>query len=293
MIEDPKEKKNRRVGILVSIGVHALILVLFAFLLAWRAPDPPLPEYGIEINFGVSEVGSGEVQPETAPVESDSEEEAAPEDSPEQETPAEETPEAVEPVTETAPPVTNKIESPDVIPEKPVEKPVEKPKEKPVEKPKETTKPVTEKTTEATKPIKEAGATGEGTSTKPPAASQGDDTDKTGDKGDEQGELDARALYGKPGGGQGGPALNIVGWIWDEVPRNKDQSNENGTVTFEFMIDEDGYVIFTKTLKSSVSPSVAKFYEDQLKQTTFSRTGSGAVKPGNTKGTVTFSIVSK
>ncbi|MCA6078820.1 energy transducer TonB [Fulvivirga sedimenti] len=90
-----------------------------------------------------------------------------------------------------------------------------------------------------------------------------------------------------------GHALNIVGWIWDEVPRKKDSLNENGTVTFEFTIDEDGYVIAVRTLQRSVSPSVAKFYEEQLQRTTFSRTGSSAAKPGNTKGTVTFNVVKR
>jgi periplasmic protein TonB len=292
-MEDKRENRNRRVGMFVSVGLHVLVLILFAFLLAWRAPDPPLPEYGIEINFGVSQVGSGDIQPETAPQESEVEEEAAPDEAPEEVTPEVETNEieAVEPIEET-PPVTSKLESPEVIEEKPPVKPEVREEKKTPEPVKETPKPAPEKPVE-TQPTKDAGAKGDGTNTKPPASSQGDDTNKTGDKGDEQGELDARALYGKPGGGQGGPALNIVGWIWDEVPNTKDSSNENGTVTFEFMIDEDGYVIFTKTLKSSVSPSVAKFYEDQLKNTTFSRTGTGAVKPGNTRGTVTFSIVSK
>ncbi len=295
-MEGTQEKRNKNVGMLVSIGVHALLLLLFAFLLAWRAPDPPLPEYGIEINFGVSETGSGDIQPETPPVESESEEEAAPEEASE-ETPVDEAPaETVpdEPVTEAAEvipePVKTQQESPQVVKEeaKPVEKPVEKPKEQPKKEP--APEPVKEQPNTETE---KSGAKGTGESQDPPAASQGDDTEKTGDKGDEQGELDARALYGKPGGGQGGASLNIVGWTWDEEPRKKDSSNENGTVTFEFMIDEDGYVIFTKTLKSSVSPSVAKFYEDQLKQVTFSRTGTGAVKPGNTRGTVTFTIVSK
>lgn len=286
---------------IVSIGAHALLLLLFVFLLAWRAPDPPLPEYGIEINFGVSEVGSGDVQPETPPVESQSEEEPAPEEAAAEEVPAEEMPveeiipeePVTEPVTEpaevTPEPVKTQQESPEVVKEKP--EPEKKPAEQPKEQPKK--EPVKQPVQEQPETETQTGAKGEGQSQDPPAASQGDDTDKTGDKGDEQGELDARALYGKPGGGQGGASLSIVGWTWDEEPRKKDSSNENGTVTFEFMIDEDGYVIFTKTLKSSVSPSVARFYEDQLKQVTFSRTGTGAVKPGNTKGTVTFTIVSK
>ena len=78
-----KELKNRRVGYAISFGIHAAVLLLFFFLIAWRAPDPPLPEYGIELNFGLDDQGTGDVQPETAPSPVEAEEEAAP-DAPEE-----------------------------------------------------------------------------------------------------------------------------------------------------------------------------------------------------------------
>ncbi len=58
------EKKNQRIGMGVSIGIHGLLLILFFLIMAWREPDPPVPEYGIELNFGLETVGSGEIQPE-------------------------------------------------------------------------------------------------------------------------------------------------------------------------------------------------------------------------------------
>ena len=60
-----QEKKNDRLGMGISLGVHAALLVLFIFLLAWKEPFPPLPEYGIEVNFGLETAGSGDVQPTT------------------------------------------------------------------------------------------------------------------------------------------------------------------------------------------------------------------------------------
>ncbi len=299
MEEEQKERKNRITGIAVSVAMHVLLLVLFMFILAWREPDPPLPEYGIELNFGMEEQGSGEVQPETPVTEESTEEEAQPDEANVEEVPEEiieEAVEAIEPVEEVVEevveqPVPNKQESPEVIKEV-KETPKEEVKPKPVEK-KEEKKPEPVKT-EPVKTEQTTGAKEEGKADTPAKKSEGDDAQAVGDKGEPEGELNADAIYkGKPGGGSDGPALNIVGWIWDEVPRKKDASSENGTITFEFTIDEDGYVIAVRTLQRSVSPSVAKFYEEQLQKTTFSRTGTGAIKPGNTKGTVTFNIVSR
>ena len=60
-----KESRDRRIGILTSVGIHAGLFLLLFFMVAWRAPNPPLPEFGIELNFGLDDQGSGDVQPET------------------------------------------------------------------------------------------------------------------------------------------------------------------------------------------------------------------------------------
>ncbi|HHL51842.1 MAG TPA: hypothetical protein ENJ39_00570, partial [Flammeovirgaceae bacterium] len=68
MNPDPKEKQNKRIGLIVSVGAHVVLLLLFVFLVAWRAPNPPLPEIGIELNFGTSDAGSGTKEPANEPV---------------------------------------------------------------------------------------------------------------------------------------------------------------------------------------------------------------------------------
>jgi protein TonB len=290
-----QEKKNKKTATLVSLLVHGLLLIVFLFVVAWREPNPPLPEYGIELNFGLDNVGSGEVQPEIEANESESEEEAVTDELPEETIESTE-PAEVQEVKEISEPIVEEttvhvLESPDVVTKKIVKdevKPVVK--EKTVEQKKEASKPVEKK--ELSKP--EDGAKGkDGESTSQQAANQGDNTNKVGDKGNEQGTLDARALYGKPGGGDGKPGLQIIGWMWDEVPNKKDQSSENGQVIIDFLIDGDGYVIKTTVVQTSVSMSVAKFYEEQLRQITFSKTSSGIVTSSTTKGTVTFVIKSK
>jgi periplasmic protein TonB len=290
-----QEKKNKKTAALLSVLVHGLLLLAFLFMLAWKEPNPPLPEYGIQLNFGLDNVGSGDIQPEIEANESESTEEAAPEEIPTEST---ETPEVtdIEEVKDVTVPIveettTNTMDSPDKVAKEVVKEDV-KPvvKDKPKEEKKETTKPVEKK--EVVKP--EVGAKGkEGESTNKEAANQGDNLNKVGDKGDEKGTLDARALYGQPGGGDGKPGLQIIGWMWDEVPNKRDQSSENGQVIIDFLIDSDGYVIKTTIIQTGVSMSVAKFYEDQLRHITFSKTSSGVVTSATTKGTVTFVIKSK
>jgi protein TonB len=55
MSRQEKDKKNKRTGIIISAAAHFAVILLFIFLVAWRAPNPPLPEFGIELNFGTSD----------------------------------------------------------------------------------------------------------------------------------------------------------------------------------------------------------------------------------------------
>ena len=58
------EKKSKRKGIIGTILFHALLMVGFLFM-GLKYQDPPPDEEGISINFGFSEQGLGEVEPES------------------------------------------------------------------------------------------------------------------------------------------------------------------------------------------------------------------------------------
>ncbi len=280
-----EEKKNKRVGMIVSLTVHTLLLLFFAFLIAWQEPDPPLPEYGIELNFGIDESGTGEVQPETPVKQIENKEETKTEEMQPDESPAEEPePEvidklAVEEVTE----VFEDDESEDVVQEKTETDVVEEKmvKEEPVPAEPEVKAEVNEVVPENDKGEKNV----------PDTANQGDKTDKTGDQGDEHGVIDARALYGKPGGG-GGSSLALAGWMWDFKPKPNDTSNEVGRIVFEIKIDEQGEIISIKTLEKTVSPSIEKIYKTEVEKLTFSKTDNLPPAPIST-GKITFIIKSK
>lgn len=295
-----KEKKNDRVGMGVSIGIHAALLILFIFLLAWKEPIPPEPEYGIELNFGLDAAGFGEVQPTTPANNSPEEiEEPAPEEPAASEEVAPE-PEVTE-VTETVEPeVEETVESAKPVEQKVATQPTPSPTVVEEEKPKETPKVEPKKerkepklnpsATYPNKPNKTDGAQGtSGTSKNPSQSNQGDQPGKTGDQGDPDGSVDARALYGKSGGGDGA-ALQMSGWNWDYLPKPRDNSNESGRIVFEIKIDEDGEIISVRTIEKTVSDALVKIYRTEVSKLTFSPT-SGNLRPAPTStGRITFII---
>lgn len=282
-----------------SLGVHAGLLLLCFFLVAWSAPDPPLPEYGIELNFGMDVAGSGDIQPET-PVgaeASESREEVI------EELPVPEPEEIAEGITEetapeetqsAAPEVVSTAESPVVVEEKKETQPAEKPKEKPLEKvvesprevkpereaPKAVYQPRTDSKTPSTSAQKQ-GATG----------SQGDDVKKSGDKGDPAGSLDAKALYGKQGGGGGGVSLrgfNGFGAPYIETPALPDESY--GVYEFRVKVDDQGYVISVTPVTRGLSFEAERRLKATIQKLQF--VPKGVNLPPQSEGTITFKVVS-
>jgi protein TonB len=278
------QKKNRTIAVFSTIGFHALLLVIMLFAVGWRAPNPPWDgAAGIELNFGLDDQGSGDIQPET-PVGT------TPEQTTEQtqENPVQEkaTPEVTEPQS-TEEQITAKDESAVAIKDvkkdqpKEIEKTPEKPIEKPADKPKETSNPSAVYKPDA----KSDGKTGQ-------AGSHGDDVNKPGDKGNPQGTLRSDALYGTPGGGGGGSSLSLDGWFWDEKPTVKAPANESsGRVVFEIKVNAEGEIISIKTLERSLSLEMENVCKREIEKLTFSKTGINV--PAVSTGRVTFVVLSK
>lgn len=282
-----QEKKDKKVGIAVSVGLHVLMLLLFFFILAWRAPDPPLPDYGIELNFGMDDAGAGDTQPQTPASESTAEEVESQQPESQPEPVREEVIE--EPAVEPQPVIEEPTETVEEVVTQPEPSPVTKEEVKKVEpKPEPVKEPVKEQPKKET--AKPALFPSENKSSEAANANQGDKEEAVGDQGSQQGSLDSRAMYGEQGGGQDGAQLSISGWRWDEAPNKRDQSAENGRIVFRFKIDDQGYVIEASTVETTVSPKVTQFYREQLLRTTFSPTSDNAIPAPSTTGTVTFII---
>lgn len=307
MTEAEQEKKNKRIALLSTVGIQVLVLLLLFLIVAWRAPNPPLPEYGIELNFGMDTEGSGEIQPET-PVgnEGDQQEEPA-----QQEEQPEEVKEIVkEEVKEEAKPqdikaveeqVVSKVESPVTVKDKKEEvKPIEKPKDK-VEEKKVEEKKVEEKKVEKKpevdskavyKPSTQPAESDKDGDKEGKPGSQGDDKGKTGDKGSPEGKLDAKALYGQQGGGGGGVSMSgFNGFDWPKVQTPSLPDDAYGVYEFIVKVDDQGDVISVTPLQRGLSLEAERKLKEVIQRLVFVPKGSNL--PPQSEGRITFRVVSK
>jgi protein TonB len=271
------EKYNNR-GLIISMAIHAALLLGFFFIIVMKnPPDVPLEQdgSGVPINFGVDDFGMGDnnEQPsvsEAVPVPQDPQEEAKPADADQSEV------------------VTTEEETPYKIEEK-------KEKEKKTVEPKKVTEPVKE--TKETKATTTEAKTAVKTVDKRNSMGNGD-KNVAGDQGKENGTLDSKNYYGNAGnggpgaGGSGGSSLNMSGWRWTSAPKVKDNSSESGKIVFKIVVDEDGTILSAIPIENQLSPAVTKFYKDAVMDLTLEKT-SGSKAAENSTGYITFIIRTK
>ncbi|MBD0400772.1 hypothetical protein [Flammeovirga sp. EKP202] len=309
--EKKQERKNRNLSILITF-LSVVILGVFAwFTVVWSPPDPPIPQYGIEVNFGLDDAGSGDVQSK-APSTEESESVEEPKPTPETETVEQPTEEVVEEVieeptpSETTPeptPVEEVDPMPAAVTDAPVEESVEttketiQPKEEKVEEkaPEEEKKVTPEKTTvpkintPVTGTLLKKPEGGEGNSSTPKQNNNGDVEGAKGDQGSKKGTLNADALL-ESAGGAGGTALDMPGWNWIDPPEVEDSSRETGKIIFEIQIDDFGEVISVKTIYRSVTKQVVDQYREAVSELTFEPTDADTNIQSITTGRITFII---
>lgn len=239
-----KNENERRAAMLTVLSLFIIFLWMF-FHVILSAPDPP-EEYGMEVNFGTTDVGSGDDQPleelKTQPVE--------------EVTPEEPVEEVVEEITESVEEVVEEVVE-DVITEETVEEvpvvtpvkevPKEQPKEVvPVEKPKETPKVEPKKEPTPPKPDKSTEDALSSVLNGPPAdgkssGNEGDDNE-AGDKGNENGDPNAPDYYTNPGNGSGGN-YDLIGRLPLRRPIPDYPCKKEGRVVVSIKVDRSGKVI--------------------------------------------------
>jgi periplasmic protein TonB len=299
-MSESEEKKNQRLGLLSSLGIHVAMILLFIFVMGWKAPNPPLGEAGsgIELNFGLDDQGSGDIQPEV-PV-------GNPESTPEEKKEAveqkqqeEKVKEEVKPEDSKDKPLTSEEESPVVVKETKKEtKILKEVKEKPVDnKAKENVAEI-KKEKEEKKVVKESDARKPAEEKKGAGVSQGDDKGKTGDKGSPTGTLDAKALYGKQGtgggddGGGGGGGISISGFEGFDRPNiaKPEIPNESyGTYKFKVKVSKEGEVISIQSLIKGSNPEAERIFRTAIENTEFIAKVSNLKE--QVEGTITFKVV--
>lgn len=281
---EQEEKDSNRKSAIITGSIQVLLVLLLYFLVAWREPFPPIPEYGIELSFGSPEQGRP-----SAPVEPPVQEETPPVDNEPAEDESEEIPENNEELSE-----TEDVNSPDVQEpeenEEAVEEEAQPNIENSEEEPEEITEEVQAEEVEVEDPTPEVVEPVQSDDIKP-SPDQGQ-ADSEGEEGDPEAEIDERALYGNVTGEEGA-SLKLSGWIWDFEPTPYDDSQETGKIVYKITIDDEGYIIGGAIpVTSTVSPSVEKYYRQAVERLTFSKTSTYKPAPTST-GTITFIIKSK
>lgn len=224
-----EEKKNNRRGIIASIVFHALlILLLWFFGLPYL--DPPPPDSGILVNFGLTETGMGDTPSEvTNPVEEVS--------------PAETTP--------PQPTVTEEVREEVITQEEVITAPVIKKEEKKVETPKEKkpvvkdTEPVKEVKEEAkeTKPAVDQRALFTGKKSNNNNPSNQGEAGGSGDQGKPWGDVNSKNYGDGKGLGDSGIGYNLGGRKHRDLPRPNDNSQATGIVVIAIKVDQNGNVV--------------------------------------------------
>ena len=293
-----EERKNRRLSLLLTVLVHAILFVLFYFFFTYSPPNPPLPDYGVQLNFGIDEAGYGDVQ-SVAPANDNSNDanigDPSPEPTPEPQitTPQPETAQAEPDAPKEV--ITTTAESPASVPDKPV-KEIKK-EERKVEEVKTTPQPpanMAKAPVEVPK-VADGGRGKSGNGSQMAGNNNGDKPGKIGDQGSREGNLDSRNLYGTPGNGGGGTgaSLEMAGWIWDNPPKDKDNSNEEGKIVFQIKVDESGQLTSVRVVEKTVSPKVVQFYQNLVENLEFNKTSDNKSTAMESVGRITIVIKSR
>ena len=272
---DRKDKWKALAGTLLF---HGLILLIF-FLIVFTNPDPPMfsDNAGVEVNFGYSDEGMGDVQPE-------------PDKQLSVTTPQKQQEEVKKEDKEV---ITQEIEdAPEIIKK---ETPKKETKKTPVvvEKPKkeEIKQPVVNENA-LYKPKKKGG---EG------------ETGKAGDQGIEEGSLyskvhgknmgtgdhgDGTGADGTGGNGDGkGYSFNLGDRSMRVPPRISDQSQEQGKVVIDITVDKEGNVLSANGPgrgSTTSSSNLVRKAKDAAMKSKFSPSPQGVEEQ---RGTITFVFI--
>ncbi len=286
---DSLERKSRIQSALVTFVIQVLLFLAFYFMVVWEQPDPPLPTYGLELNLGFSDFGSGdpsEVLPNTSEI-------------PTTEAPAPGEISAPSQSTSTTTSSTAAVTKPSsyqALSTKPSlvkGETVANPTPVKTETKESTTSPqVVEQPKLDQRAVFGAGGK-RGSGTNPSSGSSQGNSTGAGDQGKPTGSVDGRALQGSGSGkgtaGGAGYSLDLAGWDFASRPTINDQvSTRNGQIIFDITVDGSGKVVQALPHKYNVSNEVLAYYRQVVNQLDFKKSGGSAAE--FSKGKITFVI---
>src|SRR5690554_1366007 len=65
--EHKEEVENKRKALIITTLINIAVLVAIYYMVVWRQPVPPIPQYGLELNLGFTETGSSNIQTSVPP----------------------------------------------------------------------------------------------------------------------------------------------------------------------------------------------------------------------------------
>ena len=247
--ETKHEKDSAKVTVLITV-----ILVLLLFIVGQTYMDPP-EEYGVAVNFGTTDFGSGNVQPKEPIKSTPQEVKEVPNEPVEKVTPQEEAKvEESTPAETKAEEVLTKENAEEIAmkKQKAKETAVQKAKEEAERKEKAEAERIEQakkdaaekerKAKEAKKKALDEMMGGLNKSDGEATGSEGDD-DSPGDKGQIDGNPYANSYYGTPGAGDGGLGYGLKGRGNATFKKEKQDCNEEGRVIVKIVVNREGKVI--------------------------------------------------
>ncbi len=233
--ETKHEKDSAKITTLIGI-----IIVLLLFIVGHTYLDPP-EEYGVAVNFGTTDFGSGKIQPREPIKSTPQEVKEAPEETSKEVTPKETTSEN----TKSEEVVTQDNEESIAIKKQKAKEAAErkaKAEAERIERQKreaeERKKREEAKKRKALDDLIGGVSNSEGSAT----GSEGDD-DSPGDKGQIDGNPYANSYYGDPGSGDGGLGYGLKGRGRATYKTIKQDCNEEGLVIVKIVVNQEGRVI--------------------------------------------------
>lgn len=272
-------KHKRKSAVITAILLLLLLFAIFNFGMKYL--DPPI-EYGLAINFGNSDVGSGEPVEKTKQAQQTKEQVV---EEQQEETPEEPTEQPQEKVVEES--VQEEVITNDAVKDVPVVKkqtPKKQTQTKPVkETPKEEVKPKPKPSKSTTDALNNLlnGNSSDG-STK----GEGDDN-KPGVKGKQNGDPSSTKYYGNGGKGSGGN-YNLAGRKALSKPVKQPDCEEEGTVVVSIFVNKNGEVV--KAVPgargtTNSAPCLFKAAKDAALATKWNKDGNA---PNQQKGTIIY-----
>lgn len=223
------EKDSARLTALIAI-----ILVLIVFIVGPKYLDPP-EEYGIAVNFGTTDFGSGTIQPKK-PIKSE------PLDINEQPNVQESQPEAATPQTNTEKVLTEENAEAIAMKKQKELEAIKKAETEAKAKAEEERIEKERKEREAKKKNLDDLIGGIGKSDGSESGNEGDD-DKAGDKGQIDGDPYAPRYFGEPGAGGGGVGYGLKGRGTPTKSKVVPDCDEEGRVVVEIHVSKSGNVV--------------------------------------------------